>query len=790
MRRFTMVPGEFAAPWRNQERSFPEDHGESARTSVTESIRTPMRSVPSGPHTSSCGSPPRSPASSVRCVAFVGIVALAGCKQEALDPGAWLDAPPVAAIEVVPTQGEAPLVVTVRAVDARGIPLRLATADVTVDGVPTTAESAGGYGWVILDEPGRHELETADGAWSAFVLSNNDLGLALPPVSAAPTDFRPEIVRTTEHGVLVSDGSSVWWAGPYAPSSRLLTLSGAEEVLEIQLEHVDGNGVLDVVITTTDRMLLLQGWGAGEYTWAAERVATEQTLVAALATPGDDGHGWLHLVWLLDDQGLVESFEHRSAGEFLRSAPWETLYPPTTATLADGNGDGVQELFMGGPDGIWERWQLDPEEPQLVVDPSLVFDAPPDATLLTSLDLDLDGKDEVVLASPRVEGVPRELAVLDLSGAGLSLIRREPLGAWLAVGDAGDARGEELWSLGSDGMLEVLTAVQDNMVSWTLADVPDIGPVAMSSGIGDTYPDLFLGSSERWWWLTGMPGGEDAAPWRVDHPDTTALLEDVLQLAPWPTLEEGVGFVTVQEREGARSLRAWRMEPGAIGPREHVDVDLSLATALVDVAACPSVAAALLVDRVQLVALETEDILDVPLSGSRIACLDDVVAVLEDTRILLMDLAGEELAAIAHEGARDIALVPSTTDTGLPTVWTCRSDDCRVGAWWLTPDATPTKVVAGAQGLLLDSDPTARAGGSMLSMGDLDGDGRDDLIAAWEDGWMTVQPSAGASAARPVGVHLHQTIADPPIPLDYDGDGLTDLLLRGADRKVRVTTRP
>jgi len=150
-------------------------------------------------------------------------------------------------------------------------------------------------------------------------------------------------------------------------------------------------------------------------------------------------------------------------------------------------------------------------------------------------------------------------------------------------------------------------------------------------------------------------------------------------------------------------------------------------------------------------------------------------------QIPLLTSSGDEV--VASTGARAGFL----TDTGDPVAVVAYVSDATVRVLPTTPpDARFTSSDALAE-VLFEGDESL---GRWMTIGDVDGDGQDDLLVAGDRPWLVLGPvGAGTTRAEDVGTALSDDVA-PRIGIagDVDGDGLSDVYLAWDSGRGAVAT--
>ena len=209
-----------------------------------------------------------------------------------------------------------------------------------------------------------------------------------PPVTACPAiadvdgDGREEIVACDGDGSIAmfeEAGSRIW-------SSKTRGLVRAESCPAIA--DLDGDGVPEIVVgDTTGALNCFDRNGKNLWTFVAQGDQIGPVLIADLYdNPGRE-------IVVTSHNGHIYALT--SQGEWL----WDIYHskeclPGSTPILADVEGDGVPEIYIGG--GLHHFLRIDPRKPEIVLDENVHLHV---NNAILATDIDGDGKDEVVFGN-------------------------------------------------------------------------------------------------------------------------------------------------------------------------------------------------------------------------------------------------------------------------------------------------------------------------------------------------------------------------------------------------------
>jgi hypothetical protein len=751
-----------------------------------------------------------------------------GCTAEELPPALLEaeDATPVG-VWVGEGLGGSPLLVPLYATSALGAVVPTDTITVTSDGTVSGTVTPGADGWATAEvtTPGRGRYGvqatvggmTADGAaWTVDGAPGSIDALAIPAAGDAT------VIARAAGGVAYALGGEVWWSGwDGAPPVRVLALE--EPVVTLSSTEIDADGVTDVVVTTTTRVVLLRGRDNGGLVWGGGWAATEGRTISAVAVADRNGDSVKDLsLALLDGDG---SWIYQLDGDGIwgfTPADWLELteYKVYGLSVEDLDGNGVTEVTVLTEDGFLRRYtRLDGSWAVTLENSQYSMGTGEGGRIWPSTDLTGDGVPELIVSGPSLDGSGWVAWVVTAGAAEPSqypIASAEGAYPWLglALGDlTGDGvvdiaftTPEKLYWAAWDGDTFTLTGRRDmpSGPSLELDDVDEDGIV--DAILGGTALRVLHGARD-----TDTSGADLPESWVVRTAAPTVfgiklLAEPAVQDVNGDLIVDVVGLVLPSGGTSGVALQGFYGVPKTDTTVETLRsggaTTLSGSGTALDLAVCGTRAYALYeeADSTGLVANwlvrvnfgatlgPTVDGSRVSVLGSQLACgafLDGEVAVADTTGFVQYIGAdgtivlGETLAAADGLAAGDL------DGDSFDELFGCATAGCSTAIADLDGDGLADIVAAAEGSVVIGYGDSSRAQDIVDAFGavrvdDTDGDGLADLVMG-EGGAVRIHRGVPGGLTPPVGTWTFRPVADAVRYGDLDGDGLPDAFLFGED---------
>ncbi len=708
------------------------------------------------------------------------------------------------------------------AVPGSGVELSVEGAAVAIDD-PVVVLDPGGYGIleVEAEAPGAFTVSIASTddpvtvgepvtAWSlGGELPGWGLRTSLPlPAELGPVMFACPLIE----GVALATEMEVWYqpVQPDAQAHRVLSMP--DPILELEVVHVDVDGVADLMVRSSDEVVLLRGRSRGGFSWGAG-FAAEQGVFQGASMDDVDGDTRADLgLAVQSDLGTFLVFmggDGAWAFEELTERRFEPGYTVVDLQLSQSDSDGMAEVALLKNDSMLMRYFWNEDRWAETYPSSLETYLAEPASFLGAADLNLGGAEEPILLSHAETSVQQSMIFYTLDDNTVEYQKSYEAPYWGLSDLSGDGLTDiVVWSEGFVHLIHFIAtegnpdfayhsvgAVQ--LFTGTDEDESFLGgPIAAGLLDGDDIPDLAMVKDA----LLVFPGKEleDSDGWASADGRWTSydlgLLGDplVLDLDGLPGLDTMAAWV---EASTGPALRTWSIavdphgEPpslerrgdayfaGGAEPLGLVDLDgvfygLVRQDELVELLAMGPEEDG---DYVELgrVSLDAERLVVGSFAeGAALA------AVSAEGAVTLLDAALTELGA-DKVGAHGCVVAADTDGDGIDELITGSDAGCSLLALDLDGDGVDELFGLDADGLSLSwagLDHPLEGDGAIAAV-DLDLDGQPELIAA-SGGQLRIHRVVGDSLAPGVGLHGVGLFAGTPRFGDFTGDGLPDIVVQ------------
>ena len=724
------------------------------------------------------------------------------------------------AVSVVPTVAVGAVQVVARVTNTYGVAVASGAVQVELSGagLSTTVElpaTSTGYPNTVVEAaaPGPVQVtvtDTEDGVdtsaatGTAWSLSSAAPTLAMPRLGFLPlaADQSPSFAVAATDGVVLAVGDQLWFrsSDTTAPPAQLADMPF--DITGIQSAHLDGDGVLDLVVWSGGLVAVLRGHSGGQFTWKAGWQAEFGSVVGAvLSDVNSDRLVDLSIGVSGEDRGQVQIFFGDGAWGFTGTAPLVVngeFYDLATGDEgADGRpdasvisvGSGTVRRYAYGANG----WQGAPTS-ELAG-----YQAGPGATMLPLADLDGDLDQEVIMVSS-AEANTQDLVfyVIGDDEGSTSINYELSWGRFFAT----------IADMNADGILDVVGLDDDvvHVVRWldeqftdeTVTGFGTAGPIAAEDWNQDGVNDLAVVTQ-----AVAFHDGQldaDSGAWTRSRGGwqsvNTALVGDLLAVdVSADGASDLMGFTTDGDQ---LSLAVWLVSEGPEGRPTFTFADsvalgagavpLGLVHCAPNTFALVDTAEGPVLHRVgaNILGELAEPSGPVDVDGTLLACGtlpngDSGVVVAQTSGFWASyanSLLPRETGNIDAINAVDLA---DTDGNGQTEVVGCIGEGCSLA---VVPMAGGDAVLRSESGVTatIAGVVTEQLGGGRLTAADLNGDGQRDVIG-WDElnGRMSVYQSAGSAIAPAAGYHADYGIVGRPAVGDLNGDGQVELLLRDAD---------
>lgn len=684
-------------------------------------------------------------------------------------PGLWERDLPAVSSDIVAKPG-AVGEAWVRATNTYGVATDTNFVSVTEAGLER-AETPDSFGYAVLPftEPGLHPI--AAGGIEVEVASYGALwqgfgGLAWgAPGPAAPTGDGMQ----GGDGVVIADGNTLWWTSSSGGTHAALVADGP--ITLVRSGELDGDEVLDVIASSENALYVLRGRPGGGLSWVGRLTAPNHTVGAFdIGDADDDGINDIAVVWKGQIEGDLLDVWRGDGLLGYATGPTRHLTQPTAGLTISAFGPDDEDEVAVNHEGLNFDLFYASDTVFRPTGPRLLLETPEQASALSPGDFDGDGLEELFFAGPNQGPLGRRLQMVELGpDPSVSNFDREEGGYFAFQDYTGDGRPDVLWAQ-DNGVLYAMHSTGSEIQTRNLGNTNG-GPVAFED------PERFVvAEAEGWMWNQLVSGGERF----VDLRNRTLV-------SPGLTLSGGVfghqdldgdgrlEILGVREGLDRTDLRIWELLPDGAHQLGRVRLE-ETPQQVVDIEVCGDRAWVLLTLGLHLVDISDPAVPtlvgSIPVAGRELACTTDSVLVLVGNDVVTLNT--------------DLAQVTAQDIPGINGMWvdaeglaTCTEQDCTIvrtqGSTWVGSSRGATR------------DGVDIEGGGAVSLGDIDGNGLDDVLFN-EDGRITVYRATPDGFGPP---ELHRTFLMLQGPLafhDHDGDGSMDAIgMDLVNDRMRIT---
>ena len=678
-----------------------------------------------------------------------------GChKAEEIDLGPRIDT------EVMELRfDQTPNGTRVRAVNAQGVAVNgesIALVDVGELTEEVTLDEYG-YGWISLATQGTEPLGGSD-AEVHRTASWSGLGL-LPAVVAS--DEVPIAAWGATEGALVASSTRLWWVESEA--HVILDLPETEEILSVIVADIDHEDALDAVVITNRELVFLRGRPGGGMSGGTTMPGPFEAV-----TVGDisqDGTADVMISRAGEETATLEIWEGNGGFDFRLAASTDAV-SFSSLTVANLVGTGENHLFAKNDTEVREYTSNGTGLREQEFSTYLEFNG--DDQIENLGDHNGDGGDDLLVRPPLLPDGDRSFQIYYVMSDEYIYVEAPEHHSAMADVDANGTPDLAWVDFEGDLTLLLLSCDADGCSlgkHWAAA-LRGWGPIAATDADSDARTDLFQAGADAWAWYP--PAAVSLRTWEAEVPEAMGLgvFGEVFAMA-------GDEVAVLASTEAGPELRIYALESATVPQLELTKaIVLEEGGAPIDAAICDEIAWVLLQGSTHRVNMNTGAIRSNDnLSATAIACGEGIegvaAAVLNGTAIYLLDAQVEVLSDQPALGG-DLAFVNST-------VVDCGEESCSLAVWpWSDEgESSLVSITEATTTVTLSTGTRALSGGGQGFVGDLDADGRPDLITAG-DGLVTVHRTTGEGIAP--AEQFHGLSFAPWAVVDLTGDDRAEIV--------------
>lgn len=689
------------------------------------------------------------------------------------------------------------------------------TSSATLGANQITPDATGwAFATVAGDAPGAFDITAEQSTGSAtgtgFLLDKATVRLGFPVWPSTDADGP---IAGAGNGVVSAQGGELWWFPP-AGGAGIRVLALEQPVVELLAVQLDEDGVSDLIVWSDGAVVLLRGRAEGGVSFYAGWTAKNGNVAGAHVADLDEDSIADVLVAVNDGAGAKAVWLSGSGqGTWSPTAVFEADFNVHGITGEDYDSNGIAEITLLSDDGILRRYANLDGEWQAASQNDFNLSTGAGARVFGGHDLTNDGWLDIVVSGPELNGDGYFASCASPGGTSQAVIYDlasdgSPVGSFVADGD-GDGMSDVFISEAESFLRARWSTDSATFAVMGFQGLPAAETFAIDDIDGDGLGDILF---------PGIPARSVLANSAADNPETSADETEAwkirasysgifdLGLLGQPAVtdfdQNGVIDLVALTSNSGLSLQVFLGEAEFEGTAENIRsialANISATGVGLDLAVCENEAWALISDSGELL-LHYE----IGADGSLTAL--GSVAVPDSTMVTCGNLGEFAAATVGSSGnityVRDDGSTVSETGSGQVGDFAAGDlDGDGIAELHTVPvgsslvigdiDGNGTDDLVSSDGLTtsvaINGSAESFTFGGSVTLGDADGDSVLDVLVH-QDGVVAVARGLGGRLGIPSALWLPKDTRGGALVGDLDGNGLPDVFVLGDERDATDT---
>lgn len=337
--------------------------------------------------------------------------------------------------------------------------------------------------------------------------------LQLPQIT--PLLAQPDRVERGTGGYLLSFGTELHWQSILMGAQSYSVLDAGEDILGLWSRHLDGDGILDAVVWTSNTVFLMRGVPEGGMSWGGGMSFDDRVVAVSASDLNGDRIFDLAIGVTSDTDSIVAIFHSDGDWGYEEGEHMLQPYPLEAMVAEDENRDGRADVsLIDESTGYVRRYTYDSAGwagglPS-IIEPEQ-FIAPKGSHMPPMIDLNADGRNDLLIVGP--EGANTQDLVFFIIQESFVIFRQQYASFLAEYGDIDKNGSTDILTFTTDGLRYLWYGTETGeFTANTFTGFGEKRPFSVIDGDNDGITDIaFFGEQ-----LVLQPGSwSDDGAWRI-----------------------------------------------------------------------------------------------------------------------------------------------------------------------------------------------------------------------------------------------------------------------------------